>query len=272
MARKKDGTMEHDSQKSEEFVATQRIFEDFVAKHDLGCEISFYSILQERFQVWVKEQTEQAEGSGGTISGDVWSESEKDFIDNCRKKFQTRLEKILYEGVVDILKSPRRGIIMIPEDAKESALFLVDLGDAGKEYRKELVQLTKGKEIPSKALCDISEKIQRIFSHKEGMALEIQRHINTRGLSQTKEMCRKLGEFYDILTMALAITDTDAYQEISKAMDTCNETMMRVLKEWCYQEKELPDYDSWIREKLKLNVPKLGCWKIEAAPKIPNDI
>lgn len=267
MDRKEDGTMERAFSESEERSPANEIIEEIIEKNSIQEEVSLYSILKEGFQIWVKEQVEN---SGGKLSGSEWDG--KDKVDNWRKKFEHRLEQILYEGVVDDLKTPdkkdpEKKVIMLPKEAKESVLFLVGLGDAGKKYQEELEQFIKGKTIPNDALNYISRMIQLIFSKKNGMALNIQGYINIKGSSQTKEMISKSKEFFkifaDTAAKVAAITDISAYNRIYSAMDKCEEIMRDVLMDWCMDDRELPNYDSWIRQNLRKAINDENVFSVE---------
>lgn len=257
MARKEDGTVEHTISKSERGSVERQVINEIIAKHAIKDEVSLYSILKVGYSIWIKEQARNPE----IKQEDEYPEME--FIKKYTKKFKAILEQILYKGVVDSLRPPNGKGIRLPQKAKESVLFLVGLGDAGKEYQEELTQLIKGELISSDALNYISSKIQLIFLHKKGMASKVQCHINMIGLSQTKEMFDKLGVFYRIAFMAAAITDISAYDAINSVMDKCNEIMKDALTEWCMEEKELPEYGSWIREKLKQELNDINLFSFE---------
>lgn len=273
MGKKEDGTVEQAISKSKEVSPEKQIMREIIAKHAIKDEVSIYSILKKEYQIWVKEQVENSDGK---LSGDEWSEEE--FIKKCTKKFKVRLEKILYEGVVDeCLRSPKEKGIRLPKEAKESVLFLVGLGDAGKIYQEELSQLVNGKAISGDALNYISRNIQLIFLHKKGMVSKVQRHINMTALPQTQEMISKFEEFYKIICMAGAITDVDAYETINSAMDKCNEIIKDTFTTWCMDEKELPKYDSWIRGELRQeyndkNPFSYKAWKNDTSYDILEDI
>jgi len=265
MERKEDGTMELSFSGSEKRSPVDEVIEEINEKYGIQEEVSLYSILKVGFQMWVKEQVEN---SGGKLSGSEWDEWDgKDKVDNWRKKFEHRLEQILYEGVVDNLKTSDKKAIMLPKEAKESVLFLVGLGDARKKYQEELEQLIKGKTIPNDALNYISRMIQLIFSKKNGVVLNIQGYINIKGSSQTKEMISKSKEFFKIFAntaaKVAAITDISAYDRIYSAMDKCEEIMRDVLMDWCMDDRELPNYDSWIRQNLRKAINDDSLFSVE---------
>lgn len=255
MGKQEDGTVEQAISNSEEDSLKQQIISDTIG--DAQDKITLYSILEAEYSIsrFEEQMTDSKEDSSkNKKSIEDWnkpSDPKKNFIDNNRKKFESVLETILYEGVIDVLKDSQ-GRIMLPKETKESVEFLVGLGDAGKIYRKELKQLMNGKTIPGDALNYISLMIQRIFSRENGMALDIQSYINMKGLLQTKDMIEKMKEFSSVFGLIAAITDISAYIEINKKIDECKEIMNDVLKEWYSDDKELPQYDSWIRPKFRI--------------------
>lgn len=255
MDRKEDGTVEHVDTKSGERSLAQQIVSDIIGK--VQGTITLYSILEAEYSILEEQITNSGENfSGKENSNKDWSkpsDPKKNFIDNNRKKFESVLERILYEGVVDVLKDDQ-GRIMLPNEAKDSVKFLIGLGDAGKEYRKELKKLINGETISGEALNYISWTIQRIFSEETDMALDIQGYINMKGLLETKDMVDKVKEFSSVFALIMAITDISAYIEINRKIDECKEILKSALEEWCTDDKELTEYDSWIRQKIQQKV------------------